>query len=114
MIGRIKRNQAVIQEPFCLPAEVVCPLCLRLIPQSQQDAHHLVPKSRGGVATVLLHRLCHRQIHALLTETQLARHYPSIEALSAHPEIIKFIDWVKDKPADLNATIRRSRDKGRL
>jgi hypothetical protein len=28
----------------------------------QRDAHHLVPKSRGGTETVWLHRICHRQI----------------------------------------------------
>ena len=87
---------------------------MRPIPKSQRDAHHLVPKSRGGVETVILHRLCHRQIHALLTETQLARHYASIEALKAHPEIAKFIAWISQKPNHIRATIRRSKDKGYL
>lgn len=58
-----------------------CQLCLRPIPKSQRDAHHLVPKSRGGVDTVMLHRLCHRQIHAFLTENQLAKHYSTIDSL---------------------------------
>ena len=54
---------------------------------SQRDAHHLVPKSRGGRVTEALHRICHRQIHALLTETELARDYATVEALMAHPQI---------------------------
>ncbi|CAM3647516.1 HNH endonuclease [Polynucleobacter antarcticus] len=118
MTGRIKRKeiaaQALSQQSVSLSQEVVCQLCHRPIPKAQRDAHHLIPKSRGGAVTVVLHRLCHRQVHALFTETQLARHYSTMEALSTHPEIARFVDWIKDKPSDLNTTIRRSRDKGRL
>lgn len=117
MDGLIKRKQAlekaVSQAPFYFSQEVICPLCQRQIPKSQQDAHHLIPKTRGGIDTVLLHRLCHRQIHALFMPTQLAINYATIEALSTHPEIIRFIEWVKNKPTDLNTSIRPSRDKGR-
>ena len=74
-----------------------CPLCQRLIPLSQKDAHHLVPKSKGGRQTAYLHRICHRQIHALLTETELARHYNTVEALLAHPDIARFVVWVQSK-----------------
>lgn len=108
---------AAHSEPYpssLVAAETVCPLCMRPIPKSQRDAHHLIPKSRGGTETVILHRLCHRQIHALLTETQLARHYSSIEALKAHPDIAKFVAWVSHKPNHIRANIRCSKDKGYL
>jgi two-component system KDP operon response regulator KdpE len=74
-----------------------------------KDAHHLVPKSKGGKQTQFLHRICHRQIHALFTETELARQYSTVEALLAHPEIELFVKWVKTKPfsvAELLARIR--------
>jgi len=61
--------------------------------------------------TVLMHRACHRQIHALFTETELARHYASAEALRAHPEMVKFIHWIKEKPNNFNPRIKRSRSK---
>ncbi len=64
---------------------VICPLCERPIPPAQRDAHHLVPKCKGGRHTEFLHRVCHRQIHALLTETELARQYATVDALLAHP-----------------------------
>ena len=35
----------------------------------------------------MLHRICHRQIHALFSETELARQYNTAEALLAHPEV---------------------------
>ena len=77
---------------------LVCPLCGREIPESQKDAHHLVPKSKGGKATEYLHRICHRQIHALFKENELAKHYQTVDALLAHPEIQSFVSWVKNKP----------------
>lgn len=111
MTGRIKRQQA-LREALILTAltseEVVCPLCDRPIPLAQRDAHHLIPKSRGGDQTVLLHRICHRQIHALFTETELARSYYQIEALRQHAELAKFVAWVQRKPDDFFERTRKS------
>lgn len=67
-----------------------------------------MPKSKGGRHTEFLHRVCHRQIHALLSETQLARQYNTVEALRAHPELATFLDWVKSKPDDFTARTRKS------
>lgn len=91
--------------------EVICPLCERTIPLLQRDAHHLVPKSHKGTQTVVLHRICHRQIHALFTETELAREFNHIEALKRHEEMTRFINWVKDKPDNF---FERSRKSQRL
>jgi len=82
------------------PFAVDCPLCGRPIPPAQRDAHHLVPKSKGGRHTTVMHRVCHRQIHAVLTETELARQYATVEALLAHPELKVFVSWIKTKPED--------------
>jgi hypothetical protein len=91
-----------------LPHSVICPLCDRAIPKSQRDAHHLVPKSKGGRQTEFLHRVCHRQIHALLSETELAKQYATVEALLAHPELKTFVAWVKTKPEDFFVRTRKS------
>jgi len=116
MQGRIKRRAASTQTQL-LAHEAgldrsACALCGRSIPPAQRDAHHLVPKSRGGAETVWLHRVCHRQVHALFTETELARSYASAEALRGHPVMARFLAWVSDKPPDFNPPIRRSRNKG--
>jgi hypothetical protein len=47
-----------------------------------------------------MHRVCHRQIHAVLTETELARQYATVEALLSHPELKTFVSWVRTKPED--------------
>lgn len=112
MKGRIKRLAALAHPPpAVIDDDPVCPLCGRPIPPAQRDAHHLVPKSRGGRATEFLHRICHRQIHALFTETELARDYATVEALLAHPEIARFVAWVRNKPP---AFIERTRKSQRL
>lgn len=109
MKGRIKRLAALAQpRPAAPEDDIICPLCGRPIPPEQCDAHHLVPKSKGGRATEFLHRICHRQIHALLTETELAREYATVEALLAHPEIARFVAWVRTKPPTFMERTRKS------
>lgn len=54
----------------------LCPLCQRPIPAGvRQSQHHLIPKLKGGKGgpTILVHHICHQEIHATLTEAELAR-----------------------------------------
>lgn len=108
--GRIKRRlaQSVVVPTGPEEATPVCPLCDRPIPPEQRDAHHLVPKSRGGVQTAWLHRICHRQIHALFTESELAHDLHHVDALRQHPEMMRFLAWVRRKPDDFFERTRRS------
>ncbi len=94
----------------------ICPLCARPIPpEARQSLHHLVPKLRGGKGgpTVLLHQICHNEIHATLTEAELARNYATIEALRAHPRIAKFITWVAKRPREFHSRTPGARRAGR-
>lgn len=93
-------------------ADPICPLCDRPIPEGvPQSVHHLVPKMRGGKGgeTVLLHHICHKAVHAHLTETELARRYSTVDALRAHPDMAKFLAWVSKRPADFNSTMPSKR-----
>lgn len=90
-----------MQGPTDTSRDPICPLCLRPIPPGvPQSRHHLVPRLKGGKGseTVLLHQICHKEIHASLSEADLARRFNSIEALRAHPRIARFIDWVSRRP----------------
>ena len=76
-----------------------CPLCGRpLLVGPSVDEHHLVPKSKGGKTKTLIHRICHRKIHATLSERELAGAYSNWTALQSHPEIADFVKWVAKKP----------------
>ncbi|MEL7013110.1 MAG: HNH endonuclease [Pseudomonadota bacterium] len=94
----------------------ICPLCERPIPpDARQSLHHLIPKLKGGKGgpVVLLHQICHNEIHATLTEAELARDYNTIEALRAHPRLEKFVRWVRKRPPAFHSkTPRRKRSRG--
>ncbi|EGF31135.1 hypothetical protein IMCC9480_320 [Oxalobacteraceae bacterium IMCC9480] len=55
-----------------------------------------------------LHRICHRQIHALFTETELARQFSTVEQLKQQDEMSRFLKWVKTKPNDFFEKSRKS------
>lgn len=90
------------------PGLAPCPLCGRpLEPGRSVDEHHLVPRSEGGKTKALIHRICHRKIHATLSERELARSYSNWAALQAHPEITAFIAWVANKAPTFYDNSRR-------
>ncbi len=100
MIGKIKKKllPSKLLEVISNPTPNLCPICNRNIPASQKDAHHLIPKSKGGKSTEYLHRICHKQIHALFNENELAKTFNTAESLKSHPDMQTFINWVKSKP----------------
>ncbi|WP_159977952.1 MULTISPECIES: HNH endonuclease [unclassified Novosphingobium] len=85
-----------------------CWLCARPLGR-RTEWHHPVPKSRGGRETVPLHPICHRAIHASLTNAQLAKMAPNAEALLAVEEVGRFVRWVSGKPPDFHAPTRTRR-----
>ena len=76
----------------------ICQLCGRELAEPC-NKHHLLPLSKGGknTPTILLHKICHDKIHTVFKEVALKRYYHTIERLKENDEILKFIEWVKNK-----------------
>jgi hypothetical protein len=89
-------------QPDTPPDTLPCWLCLRPLGQ-RSERHHPVPKSRGGRATVPLHPICHRTLHALFSHAELARFGANREQLATDPRLARFLAWVAGKPADFHA-----------
>lgn len=91
-----------------------CPLCGReLLADKSVNEHHPVPKSRGGKGTVRIHVVCHSKIHSVFTEKELGDRYHDFAELRAHPEMAKFIGWVRKKPPGFRTRHRPHSEKGR-
>ncbi|UUX48121.1 HNH endonuclease [Nisaea acidiphila] len=87
-----------------------CPICGRpMVPGSSVDRHHWVPRAYGGREWGWMHQICHRKIHALFSESDLARRYSTASEILSHPEMEKFVAWVKRRPPEYNDWHKRPR-----
>ncbi|WP_374764181.1 HNH endonuclease signature motif containing protein [Yunchengibacter salinarum] len=79
----------------------ICPLCDRPLGR-RREAHHLIPKARGGTETVWLHPICHRKIHSLFDNATLARTHHRLDTLRQDGDIAAFTRWLRGKPPDFH------------
>lgn len=86
-----------------------CQLCQRDLPSL--TVHHLVPRSQGkrgqALPTLLICSACHRQIHALFSNAQLARDLNTRDKLVSHPAMESFLKWVRKQDPQKQVRVRR-------
>ncbi|WP_046244681.1 HNH endonuclease family protein [Hymenobacter terrenus] len=72
-----------------------CGLCQRQVQTTSR--HHLVPREEGGKhgPTVNLCQPCHSSVHRFLSNRELARRYPTVEALQAAEELQTYLAWIR-------------------
>ncbi len=88
-----------------------CPLCGRSLAEPM-NRHHLMPLSKGGkgTPTLIMHKICHGKVHAVLSEKELMNYYHTVERLQEQEEIAKFIKWVRKKPPEFyDGSVRMKR-----
>jgi 5-methylcytosine-specific restriction protein A len=89
---------------------MICALCQRDVPALTD--HHLVPKSRlkkgAPVPRVDICSGCHRQIHALFTNRELADEFNSVEKLRAEPRMAGFLNWIRKQDPSRHVRVRRA------
>ena len=89
----------------------LCELCKR--ESSRFTSHHLIPRSRGGKLgpQAKLCLTCHRQVHAMFTESTLAKELNSIAALRTNPEFSDYLKWARNQKGPTNFRVRRSKNR---
>jgi 5-methylcytosine-specific restriction endonuclease McrA len=113
-MGKMARRSRIpefpeLPQPFA--GDALCPLCGRPLGEENIDRHHLVPKSLKGREQFPIHKVCHRKIHATLSEKELLRSYHTWDALKGHDDIRAFIDWVAKKPTGFYTRTFTSKNK---
>src|SRR5688500_18916610 len=99
-----------------------CELCGREV--SELTDHHLIPRTRQRnrrvqrefdrkelKAVARLCRACHNFLHANFTEKTLERAFRTLDALRAHPDVARFVAWIRGKPPEFHAYTRDARKK---
>lgn len=96
-----------------ISVEKRCELCERS--EIKLTKHHIIPKEEGGTEKdiVMICSDCHRQIHALYSNQELALRLFSIEALKNDEKLKKFIRFIKKQPAIKRTVVAKSRDRKR-
>lgn len=90
--------------------DYICELCKREGIMKITE-HHLVPKEVGGgkLPVALLCQDCHKQIHALYTNKELAMRLNTIAALEKDERVSRYLKYIKNQPTTKNITIKKSR-----
>jgi hypothetical protein len=89
-----------------------CELCGREVPRRLITLHHTLPRQKGGKAE---HRVptckpCHKQVHATFGNAELAKIYPTVDALREAPQLQPFLRWIRKQAPDRNFAVHLSND----
>jgi 5-methylcytosine-specific restriction enzyme A len=89
----------------------ICELCER--ENVETTVHHLIPREEGGNygPTADLCVACHKQIHALFTNKELASYLHTIKDLKSNDKMRKFLKWIKKQPATASVKIKKSNER---
>jgi 5-methylcytosine-specific restriction enzyme A len=76
-----------------------CELCGR--ENVETTIHHLLPKEMGGTfgATAALCIPCHKQIHALYTNHEIAARLTTLDDLKSDNQLSSFLKWIRKQPS---------------
>lgn len=119
-MGAVPEDRQV-EHPPCSGS--CCQLCGRH--GVELTRHHLIPRTRHRNKQVrkrferralleqilLVCRPCHKQIHALFSEKELATRYNQRDALLADPDMARFVAWIRTKPGTFVAPTQRNRKR---
>ena len=90
-----------------------CELCER--EEVELTEHHLIPREVGGakLQKVMLCIPCHKQVHALYTNKELASRLNTIPDLQNDEKIKKYIKWIRKQASSTMVNTKRSKNNPR-
>jgi hypothetical protein len=81
---------------------MTCRLCQRRVEKLTE--HHLIPRSEGKKGAALpkiwICLPCHREVHSLFTNSELATHYNTTERLKEEPRMNYFLNEIREKDCE--------------
>lgn len=88
-----------------------CELCGR--EEVETTIHHLTPKEMGGafLPTAKLCIPCHKQIHAIYMNDELATRLSTIHELKQDEKLKSFVKWIRKQPSSKLVQIRKSKER---
>ncbi|MGE7760142.1 HNH endonuclease [Peribacillus sp. NPDC097895] len=88
-----------------------CELCNRI--EIELTVHHLTPREEGGshLPIAYLCKSCHKQIHALYSNRELAIRLYNVDLLKDDESLKKYVKWIKKQPATKAVKLRKSKNK---
>ncbi|MEO1803081.1 MAG: hypothetical protein AAFR62_22160, partial [Cyanobacteria bacterium J06629_2] len=90
---------------------MLCQLCDRDL--KKLTAHHLVPRQTvkrrqaESAPTIDICAPCHRQIHVLYSNLELARDLNTVDKLKSEPKMRKFLGWIRKQDPHKKVRVRR-------
>jgi 5-methylcytosine-specific restriction enzyme A len=77
--------------------------------------HHLLPKEMGGTfgTTAALCIPCHKQIHALYTNHEIAARLTTLADLKKDDQLSRFLKWIRKQPPTKIMKIKKSNERKR-
>lgn len=90
--------------------EGTCELCHR--ENVVLTKHHLLPREEGGKEEHIAYicEACHKHIHALYTNRELAIRLNTIKDLQEDEKIAKYLKFIKKQPSSKKVRSRKSRE----
>ncbi|MDO5293767.1 MAG: HNH endonuclease [bacterium] len=94
--------------------EGTCELCHRQ--NTILTKHHLLPREEGGKEEhiALICEDCHKHIHALYTNKELAIRLNTIDALLQDEKIKKYLKFICKQPASKKVRSRKSKERRKV
>lgn len=88
-----------------------CELCQRK--DVTLTKHHLLPREEGGKEEHISYicEACHKHIHALYTNKELAIRLSTIKDLQSDEQISKYLKFIKKQPASKKVKSYKSRER---